>query len=70
MPEGEKNMSKKTEELLDDIINDSKKLRQEKVKLIEICLLLSQKYMPEADIDSFRRMLVAGNYNILIDYLK
>ena len=61
---------KKTEELLDDILNDSKTLRQEKVKLIEICLLLSQKYMPEADIDSFRRMLVAGNYNILIEYLK
>lgn len=69
MPE-ENRTVKNTEQLLDNILNDSKTLRQEKVKLIEICLLLSQKYMPEADIDSFRRMLVAGNYNILIEYLK
>lgn len=60
----------KTSDLLDNILLDAKKLRTEKLKLVEICLLLSQKYMPEEDIESFRRMILAENYDILIEYLK
>lgn len=63
-------MSKKTQDMLDDILLDAKKLRDDKLKLLEICSLLAQKVIPENEIVSFNRMLWSEHFNVLIKFLK
>lgn len=63
-------MGKKTQDMLDDILLDAKKLRDDKIKLLEICSLLAQKVIPENEIVSFNRMLWSEHFDVLIEFLK
>ena len=57
------------EHYFDNLIEEIKKLSDDKVKLLDLLGMMAIKYLPEADIDSFIHCIYNNEYDVVKKYL-
>ena len=58
------------ENYFDNLIDEIKKLSDDKVKLLDLLGTMAIRYLPEADIDSFIHCIYNGEYDVVKKYLE